>query len=226
LRHSTRVKSFEEYRTQFHDVYAHVKREHLASPNRHQGHGFDHDVAVAQMAARIAPSERLADMGWVSGLMHSTDRLIEADQYQSSIDKLLTLIPPNLFTPQEINDIYLAVLEHDQKTPAHRSPVQEVLQDADKLVNMQATVIMRAGQFRPDLPVLEYQHLSTKNPMSTYQDPQNILDNLKIMYSENPDLLFTEKGRELGAVYADRLAAYAQQVTDDCSMLGLTGMDL
>lgn len=216
------MRTFNEFRSRYARLYAAVKTEHEQSSHKHRGHGLDHDAAVAQMAALIAPAEKLADMGWVAGLIHSTDRLMKGIDPASKLREHLSLLPPEGFSPSEVEEIFVAALEHAEKIPTHRSPTQEILQDADKLVNMQAMVLIRVGQFRHDMPAVELQYLKGKNPASTYHAPKNVLDNVRIVAEEYPPLLFTEKGRELGLQYAEQLRTYERQVLADYTLLGLT----
>ncbi len=217
------MKTFDEYRAQFATLYGAVKEDHALSAHRHRGHGLDHDVTVAQMAAYLAPSQHLAEMVWVAGLIHSTDRLLGGASPTEKLREYLTKLPGNLFSKEESEEIFLAALEHSEKMPSHRSPTQEILQDADKLVNMQAAMLIRVGQFRHDMPALELQYLDHSNPQSTYHHPINALDNVRMVSEEYPPLLFTPKGKELGARYATALRSYQESIARDYDLLGLKG---
>lgn len=199
---------------------------HETSPYRHSGHGLDHDIAVAQMATLIAPTPRLAEMGWAAALIHSTDHLVGEAKCATQLRKYLHLIPENLFGREEIEDIYLAALEHGAKSPTHRCPVQEVLQDADKLINMQSTVLIRGGQFRPKIPAVELQHLEKVNPASTYQTPKSVLDAIRIAISEYRELIYTRKGKGVASLYEERFRNYERQILEDHQLLGLVGIEI
>lgn len=220
------MKSFEAYRATFAELYTSVKHAHKQSSNQHYGHGFDHDTAVAQMAALIAPSEKIAKMGWVAGIIHSTDHIVKESECAATLRDFLAKLPAELCTQDEIEEIYLAALEHAEKIPAHRSPTQEVVQDADKLVNMQAALLIRVGQFRPGTPALELTYLDTINPESTYHAPKSVFDNIRIVAAEYPPLLHTEKGKKLASIYAQRLQAYERHILEDYQLLGLAGVIL
>lgn len=221
------MKSFEAYRTTFAELYASVKEAHERSPRQHYGHGFDHDVAVAQMAALIAPSEKVADMGWIAGMIHSTDHIVNnLSECAAALRDVLTKLPAGLCTKDEVEELYLAALEHGEKVPAHNSPTQEVLQDADKLVNMQALLLVRVGQFRSDTPAIELAYLDATNPASTYHAPRSVFDNIRIVAAEYPSLLHTEKGKKLASVYVQRLQVYERHILEDYRLLGLVGITL
>lgn len=216
------MTSLQAYRDQFKALYDAVERSHRESLQSNRGHGFDHDLAVAQMTTRLAHDLRTAHKSWVAGIIHSTDRLFPKESYQAQLRAYLLLLPENFFSPEEVEEILFAVLEHDALSPVHQSPTQAILQDADKLVNMQATAILRVGQFRHALPAIELSHLDNKNPDSTYLSPKSALDNLRIMSEENPLLMHTKKGKELARTYADRLRSYEIQIQEDYRFLGLS----
>ncbi len=220
------MESFNSYRKKFTALYEAVKNMHEASPWQHRGHGLDHDVAVAQMAVLIAPTPRLADMGWVAALIHSTDRLVEVGRCQAQLREYLSLLPMNFFDDEEVEEIYLAVLEHSEKSPLHRSPTQEILQDADKLINLQAIVFIRSGQFRSKIPAIEFLYVEKTNPASTYHAPKSVLDGCRISIYEYPQLINTQKGKELASVYVERFRQYEQQILEDHQLLGLVGVEL
>ena len=220
------MKSFNSYRKEFSTLYIAVRNKHATSPHQHRGHGLDHDVAVAQMAALIAPTPRIADSGWVAALIHSTDRLVEVSRCGAQLREYLGLLPVNFFNDEETEEIYLAALEHSEKLPLHRSQTQEILQDADKLINMQATVLIRAGQFRSKIPAIEYPYMEKTNPASTYHAPKSVLDGCRISIYEYPQLINTQKGKELASVYVERFRQYEQQILEDHQLLGLVGVEL
>lgn len=72
--------------------------------------------------------------------------------------------------------VFDAVMRHDLKTPGEMTPVLQVLREADMLANMAITCVIRGGQFRPDLPAFEVEHLEQNNPRSTYGKPCSVLD--------------------------------------------------
>lgn len=218
--------SFEQYRDEFRPLYDAVKRAHHASPHKHRGHGIDHDVTVAQMAAYLSDTPGLARTGWVAGLIHSADRVVGKEAFPSKLREYLSELPKECFTPAEIEEIYLAALEHDKKIAPHQTPTQAVLQDADKLVNMQSMVVIRSGQFHPDMTALEFDHLTKMNPQSTYHLPKSVFDALRILPLEYPDMLVTPKAKELSRVYGVRLERYAEHVFEDHEMLGLVDVKL
>lgn len=220
------MRTFNAYREKFAALYDAVKNMHETSPHQHRGHGLDHDVAVAQMAALIAPTPRIADSGWVAALIHSTDRLVEKDVYPAQLNEYLGLIPPNLFSDEELEEILLAVLEHDAISPPHKSSTQEILQDADKLVNMQSMVLIRSGQFRSKIPAIEFSYVEKTNPASIYHAPKSVLDGCRISIYEYPTLINTQKGKKLASVYVERFRQYEQWVLEDHRLLDLAGIVL
>lgn len=174
------MHSFTSLRTAFPGLYRAVKEAHAASPHAHQGHGLDHDVAVALTAARLAGEDgHLVEKAFAAGLMHSTDRLA-GDATDAALDRYLSLLPPR-FTPEDASEIKEAVLRHMEYKDhnlATRKPTQKLLMDADKLVNMNPLIVIRAGQFRSNIPAIEVEFVGTRNPVSTYRRPTSVIEDL------------------------------------------------
>lgn len=45
-------------RNKYSQFYFNVKKWHNDSPRAHRGHGLDHDVTVAQLCLKIAPTKK------------------------------------------------------------------------------------------------------------------------------------------------------------------------
>lgn len=228
-------QTFEHYRQLFPDLYAAVKGFHLGSSRSNRGHGFDHDVAVAQMAAQISPDEKTAEKAWVAGLLHTTDRLVEN---RAELEKVLQnhlLIVRDLFTAWEIDEIYQAVLRHDQPNRLGDTLTQQVLMDADRLVNLQPLIVARAGQHYPDMPAIELQYIGKQpveqrtNPASSYGRPMNVMDDVRgvLEWEHDPQFCLRipaaiERGKEQFAYIREFLTRAEQAYAE----LGLAGMEL
>jgi hypothetical protein len=216
------MKTFDAYRLLFTVFYQAVRDLHTESPRKHRGHGLDHDVTVAQLSVIIAPDDaHTADKAWVASLVHSVDRLVAGMTVSSAIRALLSHLPADYFTSYEMEEIFLAALHHNEKNKEGQSLTQQVLMDADRLANLQPTVIIRAGQFQPDIPPFELAYLSGNNPASTYHEPQSIIDDLRTMISEYIPQLRMPNARVLGEEYVRALNAYMASVRDVYQRLGL-----
>ena len=205
-----------------------VKEGHDTTLSKnHGGHGLDHDVTVAMLATIIAPSERIAEKAWCAAMLHSVDRVVvdlaSLESTMVSYSKKLT----NHFKQEEIDEIVEAALRHGELNQSDQNETQVVLMDADRLANMQSAVIIRGGQFRSTLPVFEFTYLEgSKNPDSTYDHPQSILDNLRLIISQYMPQLRSVKAQELGGKYSARLASYIASVEQDYKELGLVNIEL
>jgi hypothetical protein len=219
------MRSFEEYRHLFADLYEAVKLGHLASARQHQGHGLDHDVAVAQMTARIAPDQRTADKAWAAALIHSTDRVVEEGQLETILRQYLRHLPAAYFTAEELEEIFVAVMRHGEKNKDDDSLTLQVLKDADRLINLELLVTIRGAQFYPNIPAIELEHIGHKNPKSTYKGPCNSLDNMRTCL-EWVEWIRLPKAKERVRKSAQRL----EQFIEDCEAiyheLGLAGVKL
>lgn len=140
----------------------------------HQGHGIDHDLLVMGYALRIAPTKELAELAWIAASLHSLDRHF-GEQAEKEISRLLELTSLN---NEKRQTILTAVMRHDKKNAADDSMVQILLQDADRLANINPSVLIRSGQFRPTIPALEIseQALSPAPvPGESYQNPPSCI---------------------------------------------------
>lgn len=149
--------------------------EKLANEGKgHQGHGLDHDLLVMGYTLRIAPTKELAELAWIAASLHSLDRHF-GEQAESNISKLLEVTS---LDPEKKQTILTAVMRHDKKNDEDDSVVQILLQDADRLANINPSVLIRSGQFRPGIPALEINEKALSPapvPGESYQNPPSCL---------------------------------------------------
>lgn len=222
------VRTFEEYRQSFPKFYEAVKHAHANAPLPHRGHGLDHDVTVATYAARIAPNRRFADLGWIAGMIHSSDRMIgreDRHKVELFMRELVAFLPEGKFEIREIDDVVEAALRHMEKNQPDQSPVQVILMDADRLANLMAGVIIRSGQFNATIPALELKHLGSPNPESTYRVPCSVVDDLRGCI-EWKNWFRTEMGKKLSRPLVRRLELYLRTIEQEYWEIGLAGIEL
>lgn len=226
-------RDFEQYRRKFHAFYDAVAIDHRESIRQHRGHGLDHDVTVAQLAAQIAPDERTAEKAWCAGMAHSIDRYAATAKVSEGPHEVgeetmqhLKYLPPDYFTTEELSEMYAAACRHGELNQDDQNMVQMALMDADRLVNLMSTLVIRAGQFQPELPAFEFEHLKgAKNPESTYHSPKSVLDDLRASLEYIP-MLRLPKAKEMGAKLAARLQQFISNVEEDYRVIGLDGIRL
>ena len=183
--------SFAEYYNRFRTLCETVEADDLASEHPHSGHGFwDHDCAVAMKAARLSPDDDTAQLAFVAGIIHSTDRKVAEGDLDTTIDRYLGLTD---LSPDDCNLIKEAVARHMEfkdKDVETRSYVQKSLMDADKLINMELSLVIRSGQFQPTIPVVELEYIDLRapgarynNPASTYRKPSSVLEDIAARWS-------------------------------------------
>ena len=127
-----------------------------------------------------------------------------------------------IFSQDDIHEIVEAAYRHSERNQTDQSETQITLMDADRLANMQSAVIIRGGQFRPTLPALDFNYLEgAANPLSTYERPMTVLDNLRFIIYNFPPQLRLPEAKRLGVIYTDRLSSYIKSVEDDHKELGL-----
>ncbi len=217
--------TFLELRARFDDLFTKVNHVRIKSRNTHRGHSAEHDALVAMIATRIAPDPRTAEKAFVAGILHSLDR-VAGDEFESILDECLTQLVPNQFTPSESDEIRDAVVRHGEHKDAAgvRSLTLITLMDADKLANMQLLAIARAGQFYPDVPVIETEFVSMRNPNSTYHSPTSIIENLWgfVEWGE-PGWLQLPEAKRMGVVLAARMREFILLAEAPYKEFGIAG---
>jgi hypothetical protein len=153
-----------------------VARMHQNAPSQNDGPELEH-----------LDDETNRKMAFAAGLMHSTDRKVPADVYVPTLHVFLALCPQFTATQKEV--ILEAVMRHDEykdKEVRTRSLIQQALMDADKIINLQALVIIRSARFNRDIPAIEPQFIGKRkagarynNPASTYRTPTSVLEDLR-----------------------------------------------
>lgn len=166
-----------KYRKLYDAVYS-SHRSLLARGRSTHGHGWDHDIMVAQNAAIIAENRRIGEMGWITGLMHSTDRHYSTDEAVRIINEYFLLLPQREFMTKELQMMKEALEEHSSLNSDTDNPVTIVLKDADRLGNLGPLTPMRAGQFQDDLPAFLFETLGKKHPETTFRKPKSCYDGL------------------------------------------------
>lgn len=196
-----------------------------------RGHGFfDHDHPVAQTCVLIHEDERSVRKAWVSSLLHSLDRLMTKEEENRTLDGLLALIPENEISRFEIEEIRVALQNHDGPNRETDSITQKILQDADRLANAQSIIILRSGQFMPNIPAIELGYLGMKNhPESTYKKPRTVHDNLMHILEWDPEgpeahpqfCLRLPMAIEFGRPHFAYIREWILRVKSDFAQLGL-----
>ena len=227
--------SFDELRKKYEALYGAMKEWHLVAPRAHRGHGLDHDVTVAMIAVRIAPDNRTAELAFVAGLLHSLDRTVERGNKMAVLEKLTEMVQllPSDVTSDEKANIVRSVEGHSDLNSPDQSVLQQTLMDADRLANLMALVVIRAGQFKSDIPAVEFEFIETANPGSTYYQSASVLDDLRGNMSQlgegqvgYMEQLRLPKAIELGRYYHGRLNLIVEMIREDHRDLGLAGVKL
>lgn len=221
------LKTFDELRAQFLDFYNSIKAGHENTKKQSRGgHGVDHDITVAMLAVKISTNERVGQKAWCAGMLHSTDRVVEMADVIDSMAKHADHLK-HFFSRSEISEIIEAAFRHSELNQSDQSETQIILMDADRLANMQSAVIIRSGQFKPDIPVFDFKHLSGEiNPLSTYEDPKSVLDDLRFVIKNYIPQFRTDEAKRLGSIYAIGLSAYIKAVEEENESLGLLNIEI
>ena len=153
-------KMLEKYKDLFQAVQA--IREKLSY---NQSHGLDHDLFVAQYGYLIADDERIGELAWVAGIMHSLDRLTA---HEDVIQKIFLCLP-NSISSEEKKLIQEALRDHSKLNDPADNPVTVVLKDADRISNIGPLDLIRLGQQRNDIPPIIIGYCDEFSPGSTFK---------------------------------------------------------
>lgn len=146
------------------ELYETVRMAHDYAKMEH-GHGFESHVnRVAAVAGKCA-EPKWRKMAVAAGLCHNVDRLLavefklphrkEVPREEVSGTVRMWLDATTNFVAIDKDIIVQAVLDHERPNNLGDHPVQIALQDGDRVVNAALDVIIRSGQFRHELPVID-----------------------------------------------------------------------
>lgn len=137
------------------------------------GHGFEHALMVGQYCLKIS-GEPWATRAWFAALCHNTDWLNPGWTHDQIGQRVMKYLEFTNLSNGEKNLIVEAVLKHSERPKPEDNPVLIILKDADKLANMGPGAIIRSGQFRPHLPVVDPRYLHSRPPGTTFKEPGSI----------------------------------------------------
>lgn len=219
----TSEQVFERNGKKFFRVFEAVKQLHEKEVS--PGHGIDHDLMVAQYAAIISGDERVGEMLWVAGLLHSLDRF--QCNLEEELGSLLGLLPEGEFSYDEIGQIRVAVLEHGKKNSDDDGPVAVALKDADRLANLGAITLIRSGQFFHNKPACKMDSLHGPHPGGNYKNPTCSLDDVYYMMeweSKEGVCLRLPRAKEMARRRCDFMRVFLAFVQSEFEEAGLAGI--
>ncbi len=210
-------------------LFERVRKDHIAV-GLFGAHDIYHALRVAEYAYSFALFEwndkRLAELAGIAGLLHNADHTIpqHIKTQEPYIERLeiMKIVNRWIGTGDNHNEyirgdersmISDAVLGHTGKNSDADSKILIALMDADRVVNMEADIIMRAGQFRPDIPAVDFVHF-LNDPKATYQNPRSILRDINYcldwVTEGGPVCVRTKLGKQLGKERAEFLRLYIE----------------
>ncbi|OGZ04657.1 MAG: hypothetical protein A2648_00990 [Candidatus Lloydbacteria bacterium RIFCSPHIGHO2_01_FULL_41_20] len=182
-----------------------VKRTHdeatdwLGGPMFHC-HDFDHALRVANYAMMIAPDEKTGRLAAIAGLCHNADRILQKklkvgpfgkvpkEAIEAMVRDWLSVLNiqemergdsyhPPFATTEDGQLVMDAVLNHGNKNGKDDSLVLITIMDADRLVNIEADVLVRDGQYFGDaMRVVDPVHID-RDPNANFRNLGSILRN-------------------------------------------------
>jgi hypothetical protein len=154
-------KMLEKYKDLFQAV-----QKIRANSSYNQSHGLDHDLFVAQYGFLIADDERIGELAWVAGILHSLDRLTD----DAGIFYILFMYLPDSITSEERRLIVDALCDHSKLNHPDDNPVTVVLKDADRIANIGPLDLIRLGQQRHDILPIIIGYCDEPSPGSTFKN--------------------------------------------------------
>lgn len=207
----------------YHGLYLEVKKTHdnIATLRKsNHGHGLDHDLTVAQYSAIITEDERVGEMAWVAGLMHSADKHFSGEKERLLIDQYFSLLPKGEFDNEELKMMREAIAEHSKLNSPLDNPVTIVLKDADRLANLGAINFIRCGQQRPDIPACLLEFMDRLHPQATFREPMSCYD-MTFYNLEWEEMLRMPIAMALGRKYFYFIRNFQQMAREQVEYLGL-----
>ena len=145
-----------------------------------QGHDFYHVLRVAHCCLEIAEDDVTAELAWVASIVHNADRL-----YPHLSEKTLEEYLYHLLETADLNGnekllVVTAVLNHSKRNNSEEGAVTICLKDADKVVNLEADVILRAALCRATLPMFDPRYTQGEaDSAATYKNPRSMFRSLE-----------------------------------------------
>ncbi len=195
-----------------------VKADYIARGAVGGGHDFYHALMVAQYAELIAEDPETATLGWITGLLHNTDRMYPKEKVIPVLTRHLQMVRLNI--PSGHLCILRAVLEHTKRNDPADSPLLMTLKDADRLANIGAWHFLRAAQFRPTILAVDPRFIVKQDPTATFKDPKSVLGDIEHTL-EWESWLRLPKTQELGKPMFDEIRRLVANIESQFETLGL-----
>lgn len=155
----------------------------------------------------------------IAGMCHNTDRIFPTAQVEKKVRRYICF-PEIDFADVERDFIVEAVMEHDKLNNSNDNPVTITLKDADRLANVSALLLVRAGQFYHNLPAMDPRYILEPDPAATYRDPKTVLHDIRCALEWEPWLRL-QKARQLGKPRFALLRSFIDDVQFQIQETGL-----
>jgi len=170
----------------FPSLAAAVRADHEAV-GLHGHHDWVHAFRVGEVARQVAleewGDEHLSHLAGIAGLCHNADRVLAHGHRVhlpsiavscEGVDDLVEYWVGDVLNLEVVRLIVDAVLRHGAKNSPEDSKVCIALMDADRVVNLDADLFPRSGQYYHDLPVVDYKYF-LDDQEATYRSPKSVL---------------------------------------------------
>jgi hypothetical protein len=214
-----------------------VKKTHDENGKVFYAHDFEHAVRVANYCHLIAQDEHSGRLAAVAAMCHNADRILQKlhglgtsgkvndPEVISMVNDWLGAEPAETFSAEERELIIDAVLKHSQRNDPTDSIVLITVMDADRLANSDLDVLMRAGQYTPDVQCIDPVHFLNV-PGESFRAPKSVLGNLIVsrqewLDNEGPVPMRLPKAYTIMVRLLNDLKVYANMVWNQRELVGL-----
>lgn len=203
----------------FPELFARVEKDH---EGLQEGHDIEHVKRVTHYGGVIYRAEwpgdeRGAQITEFTCLFHNADRVLEKRIGKENVTRALIgeqvrrwFSPLYVLLEGEQETVLNAVLAHNDKNKPDHSNVAKALRDADRVVNLELDVVIRAGQRYHEKPPLDYDRFFRRPP--DFNNPQTVMEDLALSLEwvdpSLPHCMQTPTGMKLGMERAAALHYY------------------
>ncbi len=197
------------------------------------GHDFDHAFSVANLAFKFCETDEFKELAWIAGLYHNADRIIACDRKSPRLkvppEGIETLVQEWLafgrFSESAKLIVIGAVLSHNEPNSDSDDAVTIALKDADRVVCSRIDVVVRAGQFHPDIPVLD-PHLLFDDKRGSFTERLSVMASLRdcLDWGNLEDKRFgvrTEKAKKMIVARTEMLRSFLLAIIEQRREEGL-----
>jgi len=182
------AEKLNQLRTKFSKLLKMVRENYEKKKMFGRGHDLLHALLTAQYGIMIADNEHIAELVWVAGICHITDRLFPEEVVHKQL--LYYLDEGTSLSAKSKSQIIAAVERHSKPNDPSDDLLTITLKDADRLANLGPNLFIRAAQFYNGLVAFDPRYVLESDPTATYQNPKTVLHDIRCALEWDTDPRF------------------------------------